>query len=447
MESESHPSEEQHAANKAFSLEEANEEITLLLQSGKVTAQEVSALQGMAKDYAGLREKVSKLKSLLGRSAKAQREAKVELEHTQKRLQGAEREVERLTLKVEKLASRPTHMDLLADFETNFDRALLSAQQSGGQDTAAPTQQQQQQYQEPIVDGMLLQELSEAKMRIDHLESLGANLKQRAVLLERENKSLAREKENAQHSIKTLKLELRMAQMEAEHATRAAQDKSASLAEMQMEIDMVTKASMNASVRAAQGEEAARAVLSDRQQVQELQNRVQALQEWALASAEAKQLAIEHVRLLEKQLKQYRNEGGVGDGLERKLWRKTSSIVVGAGDSGFTVLELGEEAETLLPDERVLLKYKFDCSPSELSIDFNILKGVCDSPAKQAGADYLIKDRYVFVFHTRVFLVIETEAHVFLFSGWLLVVLLGKWNLRLPLKTRAHYSGRMQNRG
>ena len=57
-------------SSKAFSLEEANEEIAKLLESGKVTLREVSSLQGMMRDHAALREKVSKLKSLLGRSGK-----------------------------------------------------------------------------------------------------------------------------------------------------------------------------------------------------------------------------------------------------------------------------------------------------------------------------------------------------------------------------------------
>ena len=114
------------AESKAFSLEEANEEIALLLQSGKVTQKEVSALQGLMRDHVALGEKVPKLKSLLGRSAKAQREAKMELESTSKKLEAALREIDRLSSKVERLANRPTHMDLLADFETNFDKALLS---------------------------------------------------------------------------------------------------------------------------------------------------------------------------------------------------------------------------------------------------------------------------------------------------------------------------------
>jgi hypothetical protein len=96
-------------SKKAWSLEEANEEIALLLEGGKVSMLDVSSLQGLLRDYSALQDKVTKLKSLLGRSAKAQREAKVEVEMTQKRLDQALRDVERLQTKVNVLANRPTH--------------------------------------------------------------------------------------------------------------------------------------------------------------------------------------------------------------------------------------------------------------------------------------------------------------------------------------------------
>lgn len=94
---------------KAFSMEEANEEIAKLLETGKVTQQEVQSLQGMMREHASLKVKVDRLKGLLGRSAKAQREAKAELEQTQKKLDQALRDVKRLNQKVEHLSTRPTH--------------------------------------------------------------------------------------------------------------------------------------------------------------------------------------------------------------------------------------------------------------------------------------------------------------------------------------------------
>lgn len=386
------------ASSKAFSIEEANEEIAMLLESGKVTMKEVSALQGMMREHLALRDKVSKLKSLLGRSAKAQREAKVELEQTQKRLVQTEREVDRLTQKVEKLANRPTHMDLLQDFETNFDRALLSVPhtQTGGENPASTVPVVTQQ--EPLVDSMLLQELGESRARIEHLEALNSNLQKRASHLEQEHKTLSSERDSAQQNIVRLQLELRMAQMEADHASRAVQDKMASLAEMQLEIDLVTKASMNANVRAKQGEEAAQTVKADRQQVQQLQMQVTALEEWALASAESKQLAMDRVRLLEQKLKHYEQDGSEVsvNAAERAVTTKSGSLVIGAGDDGFKVMELGQaEVQSIKQGERVLLRWKFDLTPCDQSIEFSLLKGKCDTPVKLARADYLIKNRLV----------------------------------------------------
>lgn len=69
-----------------------------------------AAIHLLLKDHDALKEKVGKLKALLGRSAKAQREAKVDLDATQKRLDQALREIERLNQKIDKLANRPSHL-------------------------------------------------------------------------------------------------------------------------------------------------------------------------------------------------------------------------------------------------------------------------------------------------------------------------------------------------
>ena len=103
-------------------LDQANEELAFLLTHGKINQSEVMALQKVLRENVTLKEKVGKLKSLLARSAKAQKEAKAELEGTRRRHEEAVGEVRRLTARVDSLASRPTHMDLLADFETNVSR-------------------------------------------------------------------------------------------------------------------------------------------------------------------------------------------------------------------------------------------------------------------------------------------------------------------------------------
>lgn len=383
--------------NRAFSPEEANEEIALLLQSSKVSQKEVSALQGMMRDHVALRDKVSKLKSLLGRSAKAQREAKMELEGTQKRLEQAVRENEHLNSKLERLSNRPTHMDLLADFETNFDKALLSVGQAGGENTAAQSViMPQPAMHDGVVDSMLMEELAEAQTRIERLENLNGALMQRSSQMEQQAKMLQQEKDQAQQHLARMTLELRMAQMEADYATRAVQDKLASLAEMQMEIDLVTKASMDANVRASKGEEAAKAVQTDRELVQQLQAQVQALQEWALASAEAKKLSQDRVRYLEHKIQLI--EGAAlpkGPTGERTLFTKAGSLVIGAGDDGLAIIDLASYGQGITTAERVIVRWKFDLTPETASIDFSIIKGKADTPTKQLKADFLVKDRAV----------------------------------------------------
>jgi len=108
------------ASTNTHSGNEATENIAAILKlvgSGKLTPQEVQAVRGLVKEHAALKVKVDRLKGLLGRSAKAQREAKVELEVTQKRLDQALRDGQRLKDKVDHLSTRPTHSTLsLGDF-------------------------------------------------------------------------------------------------------------------------------------------------------------------------------------------------------------------------------------------------------------------------------------------------------------------------------------------
>ena len=97
------------ASKSSYSLEDANEEIYKLTHFGKASSMDVAAIKSILTEHAALKDKTDKLKALLGRSAKAQRETKVDLEATQKRLTQALREIERLNQKLEKLQTRPTH--------------------------------------------------------------------------------------------------------------------------------------------------------------------------------------------------------------------------------------------------------------------------------------------------------------------------------------------------
>ena len=96
----------------AITLEDATNELARLKREGMITVEDISITSAILKEHASLKDKVEKLKSLLGRSAKAQRETKVDFEATQKRLNQALREIERLYQKLDKLQNRPTHCKL-----------------------------------------------------------------------------------------------------------------------------------------------------------------------------------------------------------------------------------------------------------------------------------------------------------------------------------------------
>jgi len=279
---------------------------------------------------------------------------------------------------------------------------LLSVGQSGGEDTAATERtsfEMDHNQESSNLDTMLLQELGEAKSRIEKLETLNSTMMSRSMQLEVGTKTLEKERDDARNLSKRQQMELRMAKLEAEQAQRAIMDKVASLEEMQMEIDLVSKASSKASVRAAKGEEAANSLKTEKNHIQQLESQVQALKEWALASAEAKQLMKERCRILENKLKvqQGRSLNDGGDDMnnpEKLLLQKHGSRVVGAGDISSFVISLGEHA-SIVDSRFVILRWKFDSSPGDCTIDFNIMKGKCETSSDFSKADYLIKDRVI----------------------------------------------------
>jgi hypothetical protein len=186
-------------------IQEANDEIASLLLENRITAHDSSKIQSVLRENAVLKEKIAKLKTLLTRSAKVSKETKLDLEQHKRLLDVAKKEVERLNDRIEELASRPTHMDLLADFETNFDRALMNlhtekispveaVRQSVGQAT-------EQNKDEENVYNMLMTELNQAKVRVEHMENMNSAVKKRTVQLEKQNETLIQERESGKAHI------------------------------------------------------------------------------------------------------------------------------------------------------------------------------------------------------------------------------------------------------
>ena len=103
------PTPKSTPAKATYSLEDAKSELSTLIKTSKISIDDCHAIKEILKEHMALKEKVDKLKSLLGRSAKAQRETKVDFEASQKRLGNALREIERLNQRLEKLQNRPSH--------------------------------------------------------------------------------------------------------------------------------------------------------------------------------------------------------------------------------------------------------------------------------------------------------------------------------------------------
>jgi hypothetical protein len=393
---------------QVLDIQQANDEIAKLLLGNRITMDESSKLQSILRENAALKEKVSKLKALLARSAKAGKDSKNELEAHRKLLDVAKKEVERLNERVESLANRPTHMDLLADFETNFDRALMNlntedihvSAQSGGEPTA-PLEIREDES----VGQMMAAELVQTKARLETLENMNAAILKRSSQLEKENEEL--KKQNASESLKmnNLQLELRMARMETDEALRNSNEKTTALREMQLEIDLVTKSAMEANARAAEGLKVTKNLKSDRLRVEELEAKVLALEEWARASSEAKSVILEQNKALERKLSDLQrqvdgrtrsNSVSLDDKAhnERHLWTKTSSLVIGAGALALRHIELGDNQ--VMEFETVILKWKFDITPNDQDIVFSILKGRVDEKrTKDKNTSALIRNRVV----------------------------------------------------
>jgi len=79
--------------------------------------------------------------------------------------------------------------------------------------------------------------------------------------------------------------------------------------------------------------------------------------------------------------------------IERKLWNRTSSLVVGAGMSQWHVVELGNCH--IQDNETVLLRWQFDITPNDVDIVFSILKGKCENKSIIREADSVMKERLV----------------------------------------------------
>lgn len=144
----------------------------------------------------------------------------------------------------------------------------------------------------------------------------------------------------------------------------------------------MTKASLDANVRATESMKVLKAALISKDYVNQLEQKASAMEEWALASAEAKCITINRCVELEKKLITLSVSTTVTNSCtsnliytnEQVIWNKSSSLVVGAGDSVSHLVELGDISLPTDPS-LIVLRYKLDISPADSDIVFSIFKG------------------------------------------------------------------------
>jgi len=245
------------------------------------------------------------------------------------------------------------------------------------------------------------------RSRIQELESLNSSLLQRITKLEQMNSTILEERDKAKSKLSTLELDLRLSRLETTKAIQSIKEKTIALTEMQLEIDLVTKSSLEAISQSNATLEAAKDIRVSKRHVEELQAKVDALQEWALASTQSKRLVMERAHELEQKLKILEAEQQsqidfissedapkvISACSERRLWTKSSSKVIGAGMVVTHVIELGDNVK-IAESEVVLLRWKFDVTPMEYDIDFAIYKGKVDT-SKKGPLEYLVERRTV----------------------------------------------------
>jgi len=195
-------------------------------------------IKALQKENEALKEKIGKLRNLLARSAAASKTVSVELNASKAKVDNLSATVSRLTARCESLSNRPTHLDLLANFEARFDAALLSIDktsggQPGGEDSYDNPNTLHSQPRGHVEDfeqrEALYNELSESKQKLESLLQHAANL-------EESNEKLLTEREEIDQDLLKLKDEIRTKKFEERNLKKELQEKSYELMEMQMEI-------------------------------------------------------------------------------------------------------------------------------------------------------------------------------------------------------------------
>jgi len=153
--------------------------------------------------------------------------------------------------------------------------------------------------------------------------------------------------------------------------------------------DLVTKSSLDANTRATEVLESTKLARASEEYTRQLELKVAAMEEWALASASAKQIAVDRCNELENKLRALNYEDhfqAMSSSASRVLLKETSSLVVGAGMKAKHVVRLDGIEQSSHFD--VTLRFKLDISPKDSDIVFSVFRGEGKKQTKDFAVIY-----------------------------------------------------------
>ena len=142
--------------------------------------------------------------------------------------------------------------------------------------------------------------------------------------------------------------------------------------------DLVTKASIEANARAIELSEKSQDVRTTKEYVLKIEKKMSAMEEWALASAEAKRIAMNRCIELEEKITQMTLPSvstDLASSNQFVLWEKSSSLVVGAGNEATYSFQVGKTFPKEQSMDNLVLKFQVDVRPVDSDIVLSIFKG------------------------------------------------------------------------
>jgi hypothetical protein len=350
-----------------------------------------------------LDEKIERLKSLLARSSQSSKNLK-----------------EVMGSKDALIASLQASLSA-CDFNSDFDKALLShsflaveernksqlkkQQATGERSSSLITDYSSFNHPDSnsiIVEKRLFSAQTPSKSLASSSSSFPTNeLASQKDVLTRQNNVLKSTNSSLEDQITNLLLEKNTLQAnnaklasEVQKNKQSASSSQALINEMKLEVDLVSKTSIKHQTELLNCKDQLAQFETKGESLEYMKEKVEALTEWAEASAKSKEMAMTKLTKLEMLNRKIERKNGGNDksnssssgsgsgsgngdissGAFTRTTAKTIpfSIVVGAGKSATFTLDLNNEASA----PSVCIDWKFDVVPVELDISFHIASGI-----------------------------------------------------------------------